>query len=76
MGVYTVNQKSMQTQAKYRLARVLEEEQRVSESLLRTKVELSELLAPENLQRYNEQYELGMKPLRSVSDYTEKEGEK
>ncbi len=69
LGIYTVNQKSLQTQARYKLAKVLEEEQRVSEMLLREKVELSELLSPDNLQNYNDKYELGMKPLQSVEDY-------
>lgn len=71
LGVYTVNQKSMHTQARYKLAKVLEEEQRVSDKLLRVKVELSELLSPDNLQNYNDQYELGMMPLHSVEDYQE-----
>ena len=66
-----MNQKSLQTQEKYKLARVLEEEQRVSEMLLRARVELSELLAPDNLQKYNETNELGMKPLQSAVDYTQ-----
>ena len=71
LGIYTVNQKSLQTQARYKLAKVLEEEQRVSEMLLKEKVELSELLSPDNLQNYNDEYELGMKPLQNVEDYQE-----
>ena len=71
LGIYTVNQKSLQTQARYKLAKVLEEEQRVSEMLLKEKVELSELLSPDNLQNYNDKYKLGMKPLQNVEDYQE-----
>lgn len=68
-----MNQKSLHTQARYKLAKVLEEEQRVADKLVMARVELSELLSPENLQKYNEQYELGMKPLHNVVDYSQSE---
>ncbi len=71
LGIYTVNQKSLHTQARYELAKVLEDEQRVDEMLLRAEVELSELISPENLESYNETYELGMTPLQNVVDYRE-----
>ncbi len=72
LGIYTVNQKSLHTQARYKLAQVLEEEQRVDEKLVKASVELSELLAPDNLEDYNEEYELGMQPLHPVVDYQAK----
>ena len=59
----------MQTQNEYKLARILEDEQRVDELLLEARLELSELLSPENLEKYNEQYEFGFEALSSVEDF-------
>lgn len=48
----------------------------MSEMLLRAEVELSELISPDNLQNYNDTYELGMKPLQNVVDFQEDAKEK
>lgn len=64
MGVATVLAKSSETGARYELARLLQEEKRLEEELLRERARLAVLASPANLERINREMALRLVPLR------------
>lgn len=64
LGFFTVYQKSSKMSAQYKLAKLLEEEKRLDEEVVRANNRLSAVMSPQYLDKMNEDLKLGMEPLR------------
>lgn len=73
LGFYTVYQKSARTSAQYKLVKLLQEEKRLDEEVVRANNRLAVVVSPDYLDKMNDQLKLGMEPLRKYRPGIENE---
>lgn len=68
LGVYTVWERSRQTHFRYDIAKMLREEKKLDESILKAQLEYSRLISPAYLEKMNTDLYLNFKPLNTGAD--------
>lgn len=73
LGFFTVYQRSSKTAAQYKLAKLLQEERRLGEEIVRANNRLALVMSPQYLDKMNIELKLGMEPLRRYHAGLERE---
>lgn len=69
LGVYTIAEKSKETAARYKLAKMLVEEGKLEEEVLKQNIKLAELTSPASLYVMLDKLGLKLQSLKGIGEY-------